>query len=139
MGDKRWHELLENHHALVRREIARFGGREIKTTGDGFLVTFDGPARAVRCATSLVAGVRGLGIEIRAGIHTGECEIIGDDVGGIAVHVAARVLSQAQPSEVLVSGTLRDLVAGSGLRFNSRGRQQLKGVPGDWELLAVER
>jgi class 3 adenylate cyclase len=138
MGDRRWHDLLERHHALVRREIARFAGREIKTTGDGFLVTFDGPARAIRCAMALVADVRGLGIEIRAGIHTGECEMIGDDVGGVAVHIASRVLSKAAPSEVLVSSTLRDLVAGSGLRFASRGKHELKGVPGDWELLAVE-
>lgn len=139
MGDRRWHELLERHHTLVRREIARFGGHEVKTTGDGFLVTFDGPARAVRCAMALVDGVRQLGMEIRAGVHTGECEIIGDDVGGIAVHIAARVQSKASPSEILVSSTLRDLVAGSGLRFRSLGRQVLKGVEGDWELLSVER
>lgn len=137
MGDRRWHELLERHNALVRREIARFGGREVKTTGDGFLVTFDGPARAIRCAVVLVEGARRLGIEIRAGLHTGECEMIGDDVGGIAVHIAARVLSEAAASEVLVSSTLRDLVAGSGLQFSSRGKHELKGVPGEWELLAV--
>ena len=139
MGDRRWHELLENHHVLVRREVARFGGREVKTTGDGFLVTFDGPARAIRCAISLVEGIRRLGIEIRAGIHTGECEMIGEDVGGIAVHIAARVLSTASAGEILVSSTLRDLVAGSGLQFSSRGKHQLKGVPGEWELLAVEQ
>jgi len=139
MGDRRWHELLENHHALVRREIARFGGHEVKTTGDGFLVTFDGPARAIRCAAALVEAMRRLGIELRAGIHTGECEMMADDVGGIAVHIAARVLSKASPGEILVTSTLRDLVAGSGLRFASRGRHELKGVPGDWELLIVER
>ena len=138
LGDRRWHELLENHNAVVRREIARFGGREVKLTGDGFLITFDGPARAIRCALALVDGVRRLGIEIRAGAHTGECEIIAQDVGGIAVHIAARILSKAAPSEVLVSSTLRDLVAGSGLRFRSRGREELKGIPGTWELLAVE-
>ena len=138
MGDGRWRNLLDSHHALVRREIAHFRGREIKTTGDGFLVTFDGPARAIRCALALCDDVRQLGIEIRTGLHTGECEMIADDVGGVAVHTAARVLSLAGPSEVLVSSTVRDLVAGSGLRFCSRGKHTLKGVPGEWELLAVE-
>lgn len=138
MGDRRWHDLLDSHHAVVRREIARFRGREIKSTGDGFLVTFDGPARAIRCAIALCDGVRQLGIEIRAGLHTGECEMIADDVGGVAVHTAARVLSLAEPSEVLVSGTVRDLVAGPGLRFCSHGKRVLKGVSGEWELLAVE-
>jgi class 3 adenylate cyclase len=139
MGDRRWHDLLDSHHAIVRREITRFRGREIKSTGDGFLVTFDGPARAIRCAIALCDGVRQLGIEIRAGLHTGECEMIADDVGGVAVHTAARVLSLAEPSEVLVSGTVRDLVAGSGLRFCSHGKHVLKGASGEWELLAVER
>ena len=138
LGDRRWHELLERHHAIIRREIARFGGREVKTTGDGFLITFDGPARAVRCALALTLDMRELGIDLRAGLHTGECEVIGDDVAGIAVHIAARVLSEAAPGEILVSSTLRDLVAGSGLRFQTRGKYQLKGVPGEWELLAVD-
>ncbi len=138
IGDLRWHQLLESHHAVVRHEIARFGGHEVKTTGDGFLITFDGPARAVRCAMALVDDVRRLGIDLRVGIHTGECEIIGEDIAGIAVHIAARVQSKAAPNEILVSSTLRDLVAGSGLRFSTRGRQQLKGVPDEWELLAVE-
>ena len=138
MGDRRWHELLERHHAFVRREVARFRGREIKTTGDGFLLTFDGPARAIRCALALVDGAQQSEMRLRVGVHTGECEIIGDDVGGIAVHIASRVLAQAEPNEVLVTSTLRDLVAGSGLRFASRGRRTLKGVTGEWELLAVE-
>lgn len=138
IGDRRWHELLEKHRAVIRREIARFGGREVNTTGDGFLITFDGPARAVRCAITLVESVRQLGIALRVGIHTGECEIIGNDIAGIAVHIAARVQSHAAPNEILVSSTLRDLVAGSGLRFTSRGRHQLKGVPDEWELLAVD-
>jgi class 3 adenylate cyclase len=138
LGDRRWHDLLERHHALVRREIARFRGREIKTTGDGFLATFDGPARAVSCALELRAAIRSLGIEMRAGIHTGECETIGDDIGGVAVHIAARILSKARPGEVLVSRTVRDLVVGSGLRFDKRGRRNLKGVPGEWELFAAE-
>lgn len=138
IGDRRWHELLEKHRAVVRREIARFGGREVNTTGDGFLITFDGPARAVRCAIALVEAVRQLGIVLRVGIHTGECEIIGHDIAGIAVHIASRVQASAAPNEILVSSTLRDLVAGSGLRFKSRGKHQLKGIPGEWELLAVE-
>jgi class 3 adenylate cyclase/predicted alpha/beta hydrolase len=139
VGDRRWRELLDGHNALVRREIERFRGREVKATGDGFLATFDGPERAIRCAMTLVHGVRHLGVEMRAGLHTGECEMIGGDVGGIAVHIAARVLAEARPNEVLVSSTVRDLVAGSGLRFSSRGRHELKGVPGEWELLATER
>jgi class 3 adenylate cyclase len=137
IGDAQWRDLLEKHHTLVRREVARFRGREVKNTGDGFLVTFDGPARAVRCAVAVVDGVQEYGLEVRAGLHTGECEIFGDDVGGIAVHIAARVQALAQPNEVLVSSTVRDLVVGSGLRFGSRGRRQLKGIPGEWELLNV--
>jgi class 3 adenylate cyclase len=138
LGDLKWHDVLERHNALVRRELARFRGNEIKTTGDGFLATFDGPARAIRFALSLRAPFRQLGIEIRAGLHTGECEILDSDIGGIAVHIAARVLSEAQPGDVLVSSTVRDLVAGSGIGFTSRGRRELRGVPGEWELLAVE-
>lgn len=136
-GDRRWHDLLDSHHALVRREIERFRGREIKTTGDGFLATFDGPARAVCCGLALCDGIRSLDLDMRAGVHTGECEVMGDDIGGVAVHIAARILSAAQPGEVLVSSTVRDLVVGSNLRFQSRGKHELKGIPGAWELLAA--
>jgi class 3 adenylate cyclase/pimeloyl-ACP methyl ester carboxylesterase len=138
LGDHAWRALLEEHHAAVRREIARFRGREVKTIGDGFLVTFDGPARAIRCARAAREAVARLGLEMRAGLHTGECERMGDDVGGIAVHIGARVAASAQPGEVLVSSTVKDLVAGSGLRFGERGIRALKGVPGDWRLYAVE-
>jgi pimeloyl-ACP methyl ester carboxylesterase/DNA-binding winged helix-turn-helix (wHTH) protein len=138
MGDQRWRDLLASHDALARREFTRFGGREVKTVGDGFLATFDGPARAIRCACAIRDGVRSLGIEIRAGLHTGECELIGDDVGGIAVHIGARVAARATAGEVLVSGTVKDLVAGSGLRFAERGTHGLQGVPGEWRLFAVE-
>ncbi len=138
LGDRRWRELLDQHHATVRRSLTHFRGREIKTTGDGFFAAFDGPARAVRCASALAGELRPLGIEIRSGLHTGECELIGDDFGGIAVHIGARVASLAAPGEVLVSSTVKDLVAGSGLKFQDRGNQTLKGVPGDWRLFAVE-
>lgn len=137
-GDRRWHDILDGHHALVRRELAHFRGREIDTAGDGFMAAFDGPARAVRCACAIDEGVRSLGIEIRAGLHTGECEVMDDKLGGIAVHIGARVAALASGGEVLVSGTVRDLVAGSGLRFADRGFHPLKGVPGDWHLFAVE-
>ena len=137
LGDRGWHDLLESHHALVRRELAHFRGREIDTTGDGFLATFDGPARAVRCACAISREVRALGLEIRAGLHTGECEVIDDKVGGIAVHTGARVATHAQTGEVLVSSTVRDLVAGSGLSFQDRGMQRLKGIPDEWRLFAV--
>ena len=139
LGDRRWHDLLDSHHACVRRELARFRGREIDTAGDGFLATFDGPARAVRCACAISDAVRPLGVEIRAGLHTGECEVMGEKVGGIAVHIGARVAAHARANEVLVSNTVKDLVAGSGLSFRDRGIQPLKGVPGDWRLFAVER
>jgi class 3 adenylate cyclase/pimeloyl-ACP methyl ester carboxylesterase len=139
LGDHRWHDLLDHHHAAIRRSLSRFRGREIKTTGDGVLATFDGPARGVRCACAIADEIRPLGIEVRAGLHTGECEMIGDDVGGIAVHIGARVAALAGAGEVLVSGTVRDLVAGSGLRFGDRGNHLLKGVPGDWRIFAVER
>jgi class 3 adenylate cyclase len=139
LGDQRWRGLLDNHHATIRRNLARFRGREVKTTGDGVLATFDGPARGVRCACAIAEEIRPLGIEVRAGLHTGECEMIGDDVGGIAVHIGARVASLAGASEVLVSSTVKDLVAGSGLRFGDRGSQSLKGVPGEWRIFAVER
>jgi len=138
LGDRGWHDLLDSHNALVRRELGRFRGREIATGGDSFLATFDGPARAVRCARAISEGVRVLGIEIRAGLHTGECEVMGDDVGGIAVHTGARIAAIAGPSEVLVSSTVKDLVAGSGLNFRERGARTLKGIPGEWRLFAVE-
>jgi len=139
LGDRRWRDLLDNHHALVRRELARYRGREIDTAGDSFLATFDGPARAVRCACAISEGVRSLGIEVRAGLHTGECEVMGEKLGGISVHIGARVAALANPGEVLVSSTVKDLVAGSGLSFRERGSEQLKGVPGEWRLFAVER
>jgi class 3 adenylate cyclase len=129
LGDHRWRDLLDHHHAAIRRSLSRFRGREIKTIGDGVLATFDGPARGVRCACAIANEIRPLGIEMRAGIHTGECEMIGDDVGGIAVHIGARVVALAGAGEVLVSGTVKDMVAGSGLRFADRGSHSLKGVP----------
>jgi pimeloyl-ACP methyl ester carboxylesterase len=138
LGDRRWADLIDNHHALVRRELARFRGREIDTAGDGFLAAFDGPARGVRCACAIADNVRSLGITVRAGLHTGECEVIGEKLGGISVHIGARVAASAAPSEVLVSSTVRDLVAGSGLSFKDRGVQTLKGVPGEWRLFAVQ-
>jgi pimeloyl-ACP methyl ester carboxylesterase len=137
LGDTRWRYLLESHQAQVRRQLERFRGREIKTTGDGFLATFDGPARAIRCAQAVVDQSRGLGLETRAGLHTGECELIDDDVGGIAVHIAARVAALADAGEVLVSSTVKDLVAGSGLTFADRGVHALKGVPDKWRLFAA--
>ncbi|HYF11886.1 MAG TPA: adenylate/guanylate cyclase domain-containing protein [Actinomycetota bacterium] len=136
LGDRRWREILEQHHRVVRRELERFRGREVDTAGDGFLATFDGPARGVRCACAIRDAVRSLELEIRAGLHTGECELIGDKVGGIAVHTGARVASAAAPGEVLVSSTVRDLVAGSGIRFEERGERELKGV-GSWRLYSV--
>ena len=139
LGDRRWRDLLDNHHATIRRNLARFRGHEIKTTGDGILATFDGPARGVCCACAIADEIRPLGIEVRAGLHTGECEMIDDDVGGIAVHIGARVVSLAGAGEVLVSSTVKDLVAGSGLRFGDRGSRSLKGVPGEWRIFAVER
>jgi class 3 adenylate cyclase len=139
LGDQRWRDLLDKHNAMVRRNVMRFRGRETNTTGDGFLVTFDGPARAVRCACAIADEVRPLGIQIRAGLHTGECEEIGDDIGGIAVHIGARVAAMAGPSEILVSSTVKDLVAGSGLRFADRGEHALKGIPDAWRIFAVER
>lgn len=138
-GDRIWHDLLDTHHAAIRSELARFRGCEIDTAGDGFLATFDGPARAVRCACAILEAVRPLGLTLRAGVHTGECEIMGDKVGGIAVHIGARVIGFAEANEVLVSSTVKDLVAGSGLRFRDRGARRLKGVPDEWRLFAVER
>lgn len=139
LGDRRWRDLLDNHHAIVRRNLARFRGQEIDTAGDGFFATFDGPARGVRCACTIAEEIRPLGFEIRAGLHTGECEIEGDRVRGIAVHIGARVAALAGAGEVLVSSTVKDLVAGSGLCFADRGSQALKGVPGEWHIYAVER
>ena len=138
LGDRQWGELLQSHHALVRRELSRYHGREIDTAGDGFFATFDGPARAIRCAYAIRDAVNSLGITIRAGLHTGECEMMGEKIGGIAVHLGARVVAEARSGEVLVSSTVKDLVAGSGLRFIDRGVHTLKGIPGDWNLFAVE-
>jgi pimeloyl-ACP methyl ester carboxylesterase len=139
LGDSRWRSLLDNHHSIIKRNLSRFRGHDVKSTGDGILATFDGPARGVRCACAIGDEIRPLGIEIRAGLHTGECEIMGDDVGGIAVHIGARVAALAGAHEVLVSSTVKDLVAGSGLRFADRGNRSLKGVPGEWHIYAVER
>ena len=137
MGDRDWHALLDAHDAVVRSQLARFRGREVNRTGDGFLAMFDGPQRAIRCAMAIRDAVQALGIEVRAGLHTGECEVRGDDIGGIGVHIGARVSALAGPNEVLVSSTLRDLVIGSGLVFEERGAHELKGVPGEWRLFAV--
>jgi pimeloyl-ACP methyl ester carboxylesterase len=137
IGDRHWRELLEQHHAMVRRNLSEFRGREIDTAGDGFLTTFDGPARAVRCASAVIEGARNLGLEVRAGVHTGECEIMGEKLSGLAVHIGARVAANASPGEVLVSSTVKDLVAGSGLRFTDRGVRVLKGIPGEWRLYAA--
>jgi pimeloyl-ACP methyl ester carboxylesterase len=139
LGDSRWKELILAHHGIIRRQLVRFRGTEIDTAGDGFFASFDGPARAIRCAQAITEGVRELGIEIRAGLHTGECERIDRKVGGIAVNIGARVAAEALPSEVLVSSTVKDLVAGSGIEFRDRGTTALKGVPGEWRLFAVER
>ncbi len=137
MGDRDWHALLDAHDAVVRVQLSRFRGREVNTSGDGFLAMFDGPQRAIRCAMAIRDAVRSLGIEVRAGLHTGECEVRGDDIGGIGVHIGARVSALAGPNDVLVSSTLRDLVIGSGIEFDNRGAHQLKGVPGEWRLFAV--
>jgi pimeloyl-ACP methyl ester carboxylesterase/class 3 adenylate cyclase len=138
VGDHAWRAVLESHDQLARRHIDRFRGKCVKTTGDGVLATFDGPGRAIRCALAIRDDVRSLGIEVRAGLHCGEVELRGDDVGGIAVHIGARVSAIAQPSQVLVSTTVRDLVAGSGITFAEAGDHNLKGVPGTWRLFAVE-
>ncbi|MFN2544133.1 MAG: adenylate/guanylate cyclase domain-containing protein [Actinomycetota bacterium] len=137
LGDEKWKDLVDRHHAVVRRELRRFGGREVDTAGDGFLALFGEPGQAVRCAGSIVKAVRSLGIEVRAGLHTGECELVGTAVRGVAVHVAARVMSLAGPSEVLVSGTVREIIAGSVLRFEERGRHELKGIPGEWPVFSL--
>jgi pimeloyl-ACP methyl ester carboxylesterase len=139
LGDRAWRELLARHHALIRRELVRFRGAELDVAGDGFFARFDGPARAIRCACAITESVRELGLEVRAGLHTGECEVMDRKVGGIAVHIGARVAKEAQAGEVLVSSTVKDLVAGSGLRFRERGTAALKGVREEWRLYAVER
>jgi class 3 adenylate cyclase len=138
VGDKKWRQILDQHDSLVSRELDRHRGRKINTTGDGILATFDGPARAVRCAQAIIESVRPLGIEVRAGLHTGEVELRGEDIGGIAVHIAARIMAQAGAGEVVVSSTVKDLVAGSVILFADRGTHALKGVPDEWRLFAVE-
>jgi pimeloyl-ACP methyl ester carboxylesterase len=138
LGDRAWRELLERHHGVVRRHLVRFRGREVDTAGDGFCASFDGPARAIRCACAIVEGMREIELDVRAGLHTGECELVDGKVAGIAVHTGARVASHARPGEVLVSSTVKDLVAGSGIRFDDRGARELKGVPGEWRLFAAE-
>jgi class 3 adenylate cyclase len=137
LGDRRWRNLIEQHHAAVRRELGRFDGHEVDTAGDGFFATFDGPARAIRCAQAIVDAVRPLGLQVRAGLHTGEVELADGKVAGIAVNIGARVAGRASAGEVLVSGTVCDLVAGSGLEFEDRGTTALKGIPGEWRVLAV--
>ncbi len=137
LGDSRWHALLDRYYSVVRRQLERFRGREVDTAGDGLFASFDGPARAVRCAAAIGSGARLLGLEVRAGVHTGECEVMGAKLGGIAVHIGARVAGQANPGEVLVSSTVKDLVAGSGIAFEDRGVHGLKGVPGQWHLYAA--
>ena len=138
LGDTEWHELLERHHELVRGQLMRFRGTEVNTAGDGFFASFDGPARAIRCACAIVESVRELDLEVRTGLHTGECELVNGKVSGIAVHTGARVAAEAGASEVLVSSTVKDLVAGSGIAFEDRGLHELKGIPGEWRLYAVE-
>lgn len=138
LGDRRWRSVLDTHDKTVRDHLRRFRGNEINTTGDGFVASFDGPARAIRCAQAIVESTGTQGIQIRAGLHTGECEVRGDDLGGLAVHIAARVGASAAPREVLVSGTVKDLVVGSGIEFRERGGHDLRGVPGTWRLYAVE-
>ncbi len=138
LGDRHWRELLKQHHTMVRQRLNQFRGREINAAGDGFLMSFDGPARGVRCAVAVIDDARSLGLEVRAGLHTGECEIMGDNLCGLAVHIGARIAANASPGEVLVSSTVKDLVAGSGLRFSDRGSHTLKGVPGEWRIFALE-
>lgn len=137
LGDRRWRDVLERHNQVVRQSLERFRGDEVKTMGDGFLATFDGPARGIRCARAVVDDLGPLGVDLRAGLHTGECETMNGDLGGVAVHIGARVAAKAQPGEVLVSSTVKDLVAGSEIDFQDRGEHELKGVPGRWRLFAV--
>jgi class 3 adenylate cyclase len=138
VGDRAWSDVLQRHNAVIRRELQRFGGREIDTAGDSFLACFDQPGSAIGCAVAVVDQVRAAGVEVRAGIHTGECEQLGEKLTGIAVHIAARVADLARPSEVLVSQTVNDLVAGSGLTLHDAGAHELKGVPGTWRLYSAE-
>ena len=138
LGDRQWRELLNNYYGTVRKELVTFRGREVDSAGDGLFATFDGPARAIRCACSVREKLRPFGLQVRTGLHTGECELIGDKVGGIAVHIGARVSSAANPDEVLVSSTVKDLVAGSGIQFADRGTHSLKGAPGEWRLFVVQ-
>jgi class 3 adenylate cyclase len=137
LGDHRWRDMLDSHDQAVRRQLTRFRGNEVNTTGDGFLATFDGPARAVECACAIRDVARQLGVEVRSGVHTGEIELRGNDIAGVAVHITARVAALAEPSTVWVSRTVTDLVTGSGIRFSDRGNHDLKGVPGTWALYAV--
>jgi class 3 adenylate cyclase len=137
LGDRRWRELLDSHDRAVRRQLQRFRGREVNTAGDGFLATFEGPGRAIECACAIRDAVRALGIEVRAGLHTGEIELRGADVAGMAVHIGSRVAASAGPGEVLVSGAVPPLVIGSGISFEVRGEYELNGVPGTWKLYAV--
>jgi len=139
LGDRRWKELVARHDELVRQAVMRFRGRELDHAGDGFLIAFDGPARAIRCASAISDSVRSVGLQVRAGLHTGECEVDGDKLRGIAVHIGARVSEMAQPDQVLVSSTVKDLVAGSGFTFAPRGSHTLKGLSGAWRLWSVER
>ena len=139
LGDARWRELVARHDELMRAELERHRGREVKTMGDGFLATFDGPARGIRCARATADNVRSLDIELRAGLHTGECELVGDDIAGMAVNIGARIGALASAGEVVVSSTVKDLVVGSGISFSDRGISQLKGVPGEWHLFAVDQ
>jgi class 3 adenylate cyclase len=138
MGDRRWRRLLDEHDDIVRERVDRFGGRLVKTTGDGALATFEGPAKAIRCSLGMQKRLGGIDIRVRCGLHAGEVEVRGDDVGGIAVHIAARVLAEAEPGEILASSTVKDLVVGSGMTFSDRGIRTLKGVPDEWRLYAVE-
>jgi class 3 adenylate cyclase len=138
LGDRAWRELLERHHELVRRQLTRFRGTEVDTAGDGFFASFDGPARAIRCGCAIAESVGELGLQVRVGLHTGECELMEGKVAGIAVHTGARIAANAQPGEVLVSSTVKDLVAGSGLAFQDRGTHELRGIPGEWRVYAVE-
>ena len=137
LGDRGWRDVLQQHHELVRQQLMRHRGVEVDTAGDGFFASFDGPARAIRCASAITESVRELGLDVRAGLHTGECELVDGKVAGIAVHTGARVASQAGAGEVLVSSTVKDLVAGSGIQFEDRGTAELKGIPGEWRLFAV--
>jgi class 3 adenylate cyclase len=137
LGDSAWKTRLEGYYRIVRSEIARYRGRETNTAGDGIMSSFDGPGRAIRCALAIAAAVRALGLEVRAGLHTGEVELMGDNIGGIAVHIASRVQAEAAAGEVMVSSTTRDLVAGSGIAFETRGVRELKGVPGEWSVFVA--